>query len=165
MTGTENMSEPTTNESETRGGSCVVSFWVDGEPKGQPRPRAFARNFGGKWQARVYDSHTAEGWKSQIALTWKSSSRGDCRFEGPVRLRIEFNVPRPKSHFKKGELRHDRPAFVVKKPDVDNYAKAVMDALTQLGVWGDDSQVTTLEATKRFADGRPGALIEIQEDK
>lgn len=35
---------------------------------GQPRPRAFARRMGdGKFVARVFESGTAEGWKSLIA--------------------------------------------------------------------------------------------------
>ena len=36
------------------------------------------------------------------------------------------------------------------KPDVDNYAKAVMDAMTDAGVWDDDAQVAQLTATKRW---------------
>ena len=54
-----------------------ILFFVRGEPKGQPRPRSFAlRGKGGKPILsktgqpiiRVYESGTAEEWKSQVAL-------------------------------------------------------------------------------------------------
>jgi hypothetical protein len=47
-----------------------ISIFVHGEPKGQPRPRAFAR--GG--MVRMYDPATAEGWKSAIADEWRRSA-------------------------------------------------------------------------------------------
>ena len=49
-----------------------ITVRVYGEPKGQPRPRAFAKPIGGgKFSARVYDAGTAEGWKSQIAQAFR----------------------------------------------------------------------------------------------
>ena len=57
----------------------TISFSVDGEPKAQPRPKAFARNFGNKWQARVYDPGTAEGWKSLIAIAVKPHLPAQCK--------------------------------------------------------------------------------------
>jgi len=41
-----------------------IHFFVSGDPKAQPRIRAFAIN----GHARVYDPGTAEGWKSLIAV-------------------------------------------------------------------------------------------------
>lgn len=49
--------------------SMTITFFIHGDPKPQPRPRAFARRMGAKFVARVYDAGTAEGWKSQIAMT------------------------------------------------------------------------------------------------
>jgi len=50
-----------------------ITFFVPGEPKGQPRPRAFARKMGDKFVARVFDAATAEGWKGAIAAVAQPS--------------------------------------------------------------------------------------------
>lgn len=54
------------------------------------------------------------------------------------------------------------PNWCIKKPDADNYAKAVMDALTILRFWEDDCQVCDLSVRKQFAR-LPGCNIEISE--
>lgn len=137
-----------------------VEFWVSGEPRGQPRPRAFVRN----GRAAVYDSGTAEGWKGQIALTFRDL-RGFEKWTGPIGLRLDFVFRRPKSHFRTGKhvelMRDDAPLYHTGKPDADNAAKAVMDALTMLGgVWGDDAQVAQLVVLKRYGN-HPGCNIRI----
>ena len=77
-------------------------------------------------------------------------------------MKLIFFLPRPKKHFKKSELRPDAPYFHLKKPDFDNLAKAVSDALTILGWWNDDSQICDISIQKLYASGRPsGAEIEI----
>ena len=131
-----------------------ISIFVHGDPKGQPRPRAFAR--GG--MVRMYDPATAEGWKSAIADEWRRSAPPMPKIEVPVSLHLHFNMPRPKSHSNKKGLKTDAPIWHAKKPDADNMAKAVMDALTQLGVWQDDDQVVVLKVVKRF-DATPGCRI------
>lgn len=137
-----------------------ISFFVEGQPKGQPRPRAFA--FAGK--ARMYDPGTAEGWKSQIAGAWKAAAPGWVKIECPVMLTVCFFMPRPKSHFTKKGLRPEAPVFCAKKPDADNMAKAIMDAFTQIGVWGDDDQVVILKIVKQYAkDTRTGCEISLKD--
>lgn len=143
-----------------------ISFFVHGEPKGQPRPRAFARKMGNKYVARVFDAGTAESWKSAIAFEARSH-KPDAPIDGPVALSIAFHFPRPKSHYRTGKradvLRDDAPKLHVGKPDADNAAKAVMDCLTQLGgFWRDDSQVAELRVWKCY-NKTGGAHIEIKE--
>lgn len=136
--------------------SIVISRFVVGLPKGQPRPRAFAR--GGK--ARVYDPGTAEGWKSEIALAFLDVVGPP--LAGPLVVKLDFNFPRPKAHTKKdGTLRPGMPqVWHVQKPDVDNLAKAVLDALTTIGLWHDDAQVAVLEVSRKWS-WRGGALIQV----
>ena len=138
-----------------------IEIFVPGEPKGQPRPRAFARN----GMVRMYDPATAEGWKCAIADEWRRSVPKLETITVPVSLTLRFYMPRPKSHFNsKRSLKSTAPFYHAKKPDVDNMAKAVMDALTQLQVWQDDDQVVILKVGKYFANGgRTGRNIHLQE--
>lgn len=130
------------------------TFFAQGDPKGQPRPRAFSR--GG--HARVFDPGTAEGWKGQIALAAKPHIESQGQFVGPVDVRLGFYMPRPKGHYRimggnrSNELSTTAPIFHAKKPDCDNLAKAVLDALTTLGAWQDDKQVVKLVVMKRYAN-------------
>jgi Holliday junction resolvase RusA-like endonuclease len=143
----------------------LYSFTVSGDPKGQPRPRAFAMRMpDGKYSARVFDSGTAEGWKAQVVLAAKPHAPAR-PLAGPVQVRIAFVFRRPNSHFRSSnpakELRGDAPTYHTSKPDSDNLAKAVLDALTQLGTfWRDDSQVCSLFAGKTYGPN-PGAVVEI----
>jgi Holliday junction resolvase RusA-like endonuclease len=128
---------------------------VFGEPKGQPRPRAFARHMGGgKFVARVYESGTAEAYKSAIAAAAKEVDLAGADLQGPINLHVVCWFTRPKSHFRTGkraaELREDAPVWHTKKPDGDNILKAIKDALTQVGAWRDDSQVARESIEKKF---------------
>lgn len=118
----------------------------------------------------MYDPGTAENWKSQIAVAAKEhliSNGGPMTFEGPVFLSTEFFFPRPKGHFRSnGELKGNAPTYVTTKPDFDNCAKAVADALTQLGFWKDDSQIAAHVMVKRYTQAgysTTGAIICIRE--
>ena len=68
-----------------------ISFFVRGQPKAQPRGRAFA--VGGK--ARIYNPATAEGWKGAIACAALQHLPTE-PLTGPLRVDIDFFLPRPK---------------------------------------------------------------------
>jgi Holliday junction resolvase RusA-like endonuclease len=134
-----------------------ISFFAQGIPKGQPRPRAFSR--GGK--ARVYDPGTAEGWKSAVAIAAKDH-RG-ARLEGAIFVQLYFYMPRPKSHLDRhGNTKRTAPLWHTQKPDADNLAKAVLDALTEIQIWQDDAQVSHLTVRRLWASlGHSGCQIHI----
>lgn len=138
--------------------SFTASFFVNGDPKAQPRPRAFAMTLAnGKTQTRVYDPHTAEGWKSLVAHAARPHAPKE-PLTGPMRVDMIFEFRRPKSHYLKVGLRDDAPVYHTSKPDRDNCEKAVLDCLTQLGFWKDDSQVCDGEIKKIYGD-LPGLNI------
>lgn len=140
----------------------TVVFHVDGIPKAQPRPRAFAMRFGDKVRARMYDAGTAENWKSCIALAARPHQPAS-PLTGPISLQVTLALPRPKSRCRKSD--DPGPIWCTTKPDAENLAKPIMDCLTQIGWWRDDSQVALLLVTKRYhaIGGRPGACIVIEE--
>ena len=134
--------------------TSAIIIEVDGIPKGQPRPRAFSRS--GK--ARVHDPGTAECWKGAIALT-AIPLRPASPLTGPLRVTITFYMLRPKRLMRKIDPTYAIPHTAT--PDADNLAKAVLDCLTEIGMWVDDSQVYKLNIEKLYhAKGnRPGAVI------
>ena len=127
----------------------AIEFMGEGTPKPQPRPRAFSR--GG--MVRVYDPGTAEGWKNSIAIAAKQHVPAE-PMEGALALGLDFIMPRPKAHYLKSGLRETAPYWHTKKPDADNLCKAVMDAMTTLGFWRDDSQVCDLKCRKIYERDR-----------
>lgn len=138
-----------------------IEAYATGIPKGQPRPRAFSR--GGR--AACYDPGTAEGWKAQIALALRPFVP-DEPIAGPVFVKLTHTMPRPRGHYRTGkrsqELRDRVPSWHTGKPDCDNLAKAALDAMTQLGIWRDDSQVAEVMVSKRYGPV-PGCEIVIRE--
>lgn len=143
----------------------MIAFFVNGTPKGQPRPKAFARKMAnGKFMARVYDPGTAEGWKSEVAIAARPHIPAQ-PISGPLRLELTFYFPRPKAHFLKSGLRENAPTFHTSKPDRDNCEKAVLDAMTCLGFWKDDAQVCAGATAKVYVDERnqPGCSVRITE--
>jgi Holliday junction resolvase RusA-like endonuclease len=143
----------------------TIQFEVHGTPKGQPRPRAFALH----GRARVFDPGTAEGWKAQIAIAAKPFLPST-PYDGPLKVCISFSFIRPKGHYGKRKgalyLRDDAPFQHTGKPDLDNLEKAVLDALTTLGMWHDDAQVFQLSSSKHYCEaGYEGANIQIEQQK
>lgn len=130
----------------------VFSQYVRGTPKGQPRPRAFVR--GGR--ASVYEAGTAEGWKAQVAAACAKIE--GARFAGPLLVKLVFYMPRPKGHFRtNGDLKANAPLILhTSKPDVDNLAKSVLDALTGIHAWTDDDQVCALNVRRYYESARNG---------
>lgn len=148
-----------------------LEFFVAGLPKAQPRAKA--RAFAG--HAQTYNPKTADDWKmivrNEAKKVWESEPvrpfEPPCSpWEGPLRVDLTFYFPRPKSHFRSnGLLKPNAPAWHTGKPDRDNSDKAVLDALTNLGIWGDDKQVCDGRIKKVYSTpaGAPGCLIRISE--
>lgn len=135
----------------------MIELFVKGLPKGQPRARAFSR--GGK--AGTYNPGTADEWKNRIADAWQAS-RNPPMQDLPLLTFMEFYMPRPKSHLKKdGSIKPTAPHFFTGKPDADNLAKAVLDILTQVNAWRDDSLVVDCRVIKRYANGATGVKLRI----
>lgn len=139
----------------------MIKYHVQGTPVAQPRPRHNLRS-------GVYTPKKCgiKGWKKLIILETHLNIKETIR--GPVRLELMFYMPRPKSHFGEGRnatrIKDSSPVYHTQTPDLDNLAKAVMDALTTARVWIDDSQVMILNCSKYWAiHTEPGVKISISE--
>lgn len=144
---------------ETMAWKHFCAFDVQGDPKGQPRPRAFLNKRTGR--AAVYDKGTAEGWKSQVAEAARPFLPGS-PLQGPIKVNVCFMFARPQRLMKKSSPEGMIPH--ISKPDTDNAVKAILDCLTQIRLWEDDSLVSALAVEKFYVKKelqRPGALIQI----
>jgi Holliday junction resolvase RusA-like endonuclease len=129
--------------------TVIYSLFVHGIPKAQPRPRMTV-------SGHVYNPDSADVWKEIVRTTFNAFHKPPITH--PIRLQVNFFLPRPKSI--KGEIAVPH----TKKPDVDNLLKAVMDSMTAAGVWKDDALVYATEAGKWYASGKIGAQIIVESD-
>jgi crossover junction endodeoxyribonuclease RusA len=76
---------------------------------------------------------------------------------GAIKVNVDFYMPRPPS------VKISKRALPIVPPDLDKLVRGLLDGIGQSEViWGDDSQVVVLHATKYYADERePGAEVTI----
>lgn len=145
----------------------TIRFTVPSVPVGQPRPRAV---MAGK-HARVHElTHVkgSDGQRRPHAITaFKATVRMAAReaydgppAEGPLSVTMICVMPRPKGKVWKTKAMPRYPH--TSKPDAENVAKAVLDALTNL-LWRDDAQVYSLNVQKWVAAGdeQPHVVVEL----
>jgi len=131
--------------------------------RGLPRPQGSMRVFpnGG-----VAYPPAVIMWRRLVQGAAVEAMMGKPIFLGAVELRMGFDLPRPASHYGTGRnvttVKASAPPWPITMPDLDKLVRAVGDALTDAGVWKDDSQVVSLTTAKRYGD-RPGVLIQVKE--
>lgn len=131
----------------------VAAFDVQGSPKGQPRVKR-SRSGG------VFTPPIAKEWKEAVILA-ASKFLPPKALDCPLRTTIVFFFPRPQRLMSKNSPAGNIPHTT--KPDKDNLEKTVLDALTEAGMWRDDSIVFSGIVEKYYAAKmqRPGAVIQV----
>ena len=131
------------------------SLVILGKPVSQKRHRYSFRN--GK--VRNYDPSFTDKKKFKSKVLEFNPNKIP---KGNIILCITFYMPRPKNHYRTGKYSHllkkDSPKLHIVKPDIDNLAKFVMDAMQGI-LWDDDCYVCALEARKVYSD-KPRTEIE-----
>ncbi len=144
-----------------------IIFFVPGipAPGGSKRFVGFGKKTG---RAILIDAagERNKNWRSIVGLVASAEMREKAvlSFNGPLRVRFDFIMPRRKGDFNsKGDVKLSAPFYHTTKPDVLKLARSTEDALTGI-VWNDDAQTAILEVSKRYADkGEPcGCQITIQ---
>jgi Holliday junction resolvase RusA-like endonuclease len=120
----------------------AITFTVPGNPVPQPRPRVSTR--GGFARAYVPESHPVHEYRTRLAVAARLA--GLTPTGEPLDVVIDAVFERPKSHLLKKGVKATAPKLP--RPDVDNVAKAVLDALQD--VMGDDSLVGRLVVEKSW---------------
>jgi Holliday junction resolvase RusA-like endonuclease len=135
----------------------MMKIIVPGEPVPQGRPRFSTKNgFKG-----AFDPEKSRAYKEQVRIIAKAKNPVTA-MAGAVRMTVDIYRTIPRSWPKKKQLLAEEGKLLpTNRPDVDNYAKAIKDALSGV-VYEDDSQVVRLTVSKQY--GRePRAEIEVEE--
>ena len=133
---------------------CIIS--------GKPVPFARPRFSGG----RGYQSPEYAAWRARAALFLRAHrSRQGCPTieSGPVAVSITAVHARPNQRpawCPREAWIASAPLVAISRADLDNIAKAGMDALTDCGAFADDRQVCRIVADSRYAPpGAEGCVI------
>ena len=140
-----------------------ISFTVQTKPVPQARPRFFVRNKGPQQFVGAYDPKQCKTFKEVIAWHAKLKAKETGLREpttAPIAIVLIFGMGRNG----KGAPACPAGRYHTKRPDIDNLAKAVKDALKGI-VYADDSQIVEAHLYKQY--GGPEIKIEIRtlEDK
>ncbi len=102
--------------------------------------------------------HPVQDFKASVRMAARQAYQG-APLAGPIRIVATFVMPRP------GRLRwKTRPmprCLHASKPDIENVAKAIFDALTGLA-WNDDAQIAITTLTKVYAAGDEQPCVEVE---
>lgn len=130
----------------------MITFYIPGRPQGKGRPR-FTRN------GHTYTPDKTRDYEETVR--WLYKLHGGQKLDGAVWVEIFANFEPPKSDSKKERARKlagDAPCTV--KPDCDNVAKIILDALNGVA-YDDDNQVAHLAVSKYWREDNPGVRVYI----
>jgi crossover junction endodeoxyribonuclease RusA len=138
-----------------------LAFQVFGDPVPQGSKRAFVV----KNRAVVVDDNkaTLRSWRSAVIDAARAELHSDpldgslvaAPELGPVRVTLMFFLRQPK---------RPKAKLPITKPDSDKLARAILDGMTDAGVFRDDAQVTTLTVRKRYTTEAPCVRVFVDED-
>ena len=138
----------------------LVSFIIDGEPMGKGRPRFSTFN----GYVRTHTPQATMNYETKVIFSYKE--KNDVMVFEPtdmIHAKIVAYYLIPKGHYRfhkktnttdldtKGQEMLDGKLLPTKKPDCDNIAKIVLDALNGIA-YHDDSQVVELVVQKRYSE-------------
>lgn len=135
---------------------------------GLPAPQGSKRFVGVSKAGRgvlVESSAKVKPWRESVryaALRAREACGMPAPLDGPLRVRMVFTLPKPKSAPKRRQTLPDRT------PDLSKLVRSTEDALTDAGIWADDARVVECAAAKTYPNeaeqalSSPGVWIEIE---
>lgn len=139
--------------------SSMIRLTILDEPTGKARPK-FNRTSG-----RAYTPKKTTNAENAIRATWEAAGKPTMPADVPLHAEIALYVQRPAGHFKRdGSLsaageRAGR-SWCRKKPDADNAAKLILDALEKYA-YPHDAAIALLTVAKRWTCAHPRVEVYI----
>ena len=124
-------------------------------PLGKGRPRATVQN----GRTRVYTPTQTADWEHFAAVGLRAAYVDACSPEpanymtGPLGCEVVAVFPRTAELLRKVKGGHKYPTWRLphaNKPDADNIAKSVLDAIEKAGIIRDDKQIALLTVGKHY---------------
>lgn len=141
-----------------------IEFFVHGTPKPAGSKRGFVNPKTGK--AILVDASGQKGkdWRHDCKMAAVDAMNGKQRFIGPVKLTVNFCMPRPKAHYKgkTASLKTNAPRWHTKTPDSTKLLRGLEDSLKGI-VWDDDSQVAVQYVLKQYDGDTNGAFVLVED--
>jgi crossover junction endodeoxyribonuclease RusA len=141
----------------------ALTFDVLGVPAAQGSKRHVGRGI------LVESSKKVAPWREAVKAAAVEALGDTVPYEGPVVVTVSFRFARPAGHYGSGKnvgvLKPSAPPTPISRAngDIDKLVRSTLDALTDSQVFGDDSQVALLIASKQYADdAKPGATLRIK---
>jgi Holliday junction resolvase RusA-like endonuclease len=125
-----------------------ISFSIPGAPQGKARARTFYNSSMGRMQSITPERTVL--YENLIKLMYQHEAHGEQMDEGPLMAVIAAYYEPPKSASKKQlDAMLNGKSFPMKKPDLDNIIKVVLDALNGVA-YHDDKSIIGVAATKAY---------------
>lgn len=120
-----------------------IDFSLNVKPVPQSRPRFYVRHSGLRRIVGAYDPERCKTFKEVIA--WHAKAKAmDLGLKEPLKGAIAISLV-----FQMGK--NGKEVYHTKRPDIDNLAKAVKDALKGI-IYTDDSQIVEAHLFKRYGE-------------
>lgn len=141
----------------------TAHFVIEGKPQGKARARTFYNPKLGRVQSMTPENTVL--YENLVKQSFTQQTAEDVRWfnKEPLVICITAYYPIPASTTKK-----DRQLIAIgkllptKKPDADNVAKVICDALNGVA-YGDDTQIIKLVVLKAYTEGQPRVQVYIEE--
>lgn len=117
---------------------------------GTPIPQGSKRHVG---NGRMIEANPKlRPWRAEVTRAALRALNGKPIFDKTdgILVELQFFLPRPKT------VTRSMPTV---KPDIDKLVRAVLDGITDSGIWPDDSQVVKLVATKNYTSDTLGKVF------
>jgi Holliday junction resolvase RusA-like endonuclease len=132
-----------------------IMFTIYGEPVPKGRPRFSTR---GKFPV-AYTPEKTKAYEFEVGMMALAAMGGSKPLEGALEAFIYVTFPVPASYSKKRtEACLSDSEKHTKKPDLDNICKILFDGMNGI-VFKDDSQITSIHATKVYGEVAKVELI------
>jgi Holliday junction resolvase RusA-like endonuclease len=132
--------------------ACTVAFTVPGAPVPKGRARSRIVHANGRSFVQTYTPDETRQYENLVRMCAKDAMHDRYPLDGPLLLEVTVVLPIPASW--SGRRKRDAAVGAIgasKKPDLDNFIKAIADGCNGVA-WVDDSQVVKLHAEKRYGD-------------